>query len=81
MPASPAPALDQAVAPVPSGRDKKEAAGEPSPEGSKEPVEQNEFLFDDVDARGYFEHTDRNLYDGQDLDVPTYLRKGIKVIL
>ena len=81
VPASPAPALDQAVAPVPAGRDKKEAAGEPSPEGSKEPVEQNEFLFDDVDARGYFEHTDRNLYDGQDLDVPTYLRKGIKVIL
>ncbi|MEY3607607.1 MAG: hypothetical protein RLZZ447_395, partial [Verrucomicrobiota bacterium] len=25
--------------------------------------------------------TERNLFDGQDLDVPTYLRRGIKVSL
>ena len=33
------------------------------------------------EVRGYFEHTDRNLFEGQDLDVPTYLRKGIKLSL
>lgn len=29
--------------------------------------------------RGSFERSDRNLFEGQDLDVPAYLRKGIKV--
>ena len=28
---------------------------------------------------GFFDKTDRNLFEGQDLDVPTYLRKGIKI--
>jgi len=40
---------------------------------------QDEFGFGEVEARGHFEKTDRNLFDGHDLDVPTYLRKGIKV--
>ena len=35
----------------------------------------------DLESRGNFEKTDRNLFDGQDLDVPTYLRKGIKIVL
>jgi cell division protein FtsZ len=42
-------------------------------------AEQNEFAFSEVETRGYFDKTDRNLFEGQDLDVPTYLRKGIKV--
>jgi cell division protein FtsZ len=42
-------------------------------------AEQNEFSFKEVESRGYFDKTDRNLFEGQDLDVPTYLRKGIKV--
>lgn len=29
--------------------------------------------------RGYFDQTDKNTFDGEDLDVPTYLRKGIKI--
>ncbi|MGB0744545.1 MAG: cell division protein FtsZ [Opitutales bacterium] len=42
--------------------------------------EQEEFLFVDASAqRGYFEKTDRNLYNDEDLDVPTFLRRGIKV--
>jgi len=46
------------------------------------PVAQDEFGFDrDVESRGYFDKTDRNLFEGQDLDVPTYLRKGIKLAL
>jgi cell division protein FtsZ len=42
---------------------------------------QEEFGFGEVESRGHFEKTDRNLFDGQDLDVPTYLRRGIKVLL
>ncbi len=42
---------------------------------------QEEFGFGEVESRGHFEKTDRNLYDGQDLDVPTYLRKGIRISL
>jgi cell division protein FtsZ len=45
------------------------------------PADQNEFGFGEVESRGHFEKTDRNLFDGQDLDVPTYLRKGIKVVV
>ena len=32
-----------------------------------------------AENRGTFDKSDRNLFEGQDLDVPTYLRKGIKV--
>ncbi len=43
---------------------------------------QNEFTFGgEMESRGYFDKTDRNLFEGQDLDVPTYLRKGIKISL
>ena len=42
---------------------------------------QDEFGFGEVESRGHFEKTDRNLFDGQDLDVPTYLRKGVKIVL
>ena len=38
-------------------------------------------LAGEAESRGYFERTDRNLFEGQDLDVPTYLRKGIKIVL
>jgi cell division protein FtsZ len=42
--------------------------------------EQEEFLFVDTNAqRGYFDKTDRNLYNDEDLDVPTFMRRGIKI--
>ena len=44
-------------------------------------IAQEEFGFGEVESRGHFEKTDRNLFDGQDLDVPTYLRRGIKITL
>jgi len=52
--------------------------------GGAEPGEkpkQVEFGFqgDPVESRGAFEKSDRNLFEGQDLDLPTYLRKGIKI--
>ncbi|MDI1318721.1 MAG: cell division protein FtsZ [bacterium] len=42
---------------------------------------QEEFGFQGPPAenRGAFDKSDRNLFEGQDLDIPTYLRKGIKV--
>lgn len=49
---------------------------------SKERVleHQDEFQFIDRDAdRGYFLKTDHNEYEGEDLDVPTFMRKGIKI--
>jgi cell division protein FtsZ len=42
---------------------------------------QDEFTFSEMESRGFFDKTDRNLFEGQDLDVPTYLRKGIKISL
>ncbi|MEO7599746.1 MAG: cell division protein FtsZ [Opitutus sp.] len=42
-------------------------------------IAQEEFGFGELESRGHFEKTDRNLFDGQDLDVPTYLRRGIKI--
>jgi cell division protein FtsZ len=44
-------------------------------------VAQEEFGFGEIETRGQFERSERNLFDGQDLDVPTYLRRGIKVSL
>jgi cell division protein FtsZ len=50
----------------------------PGPASSAK-IEQNEFSFGEVESRGHFDKTDRNLFNGQDLDVPTYLRKGVKI--
>ncbi len=47
-----------------------------------QPENQDEFEFIDLDAqRGYFNRSEKNLYRGEDLDVPTYLRRGIKIRL
>ncbi len=42
---------------------------------------QAEFEFLAGEERGYFEKTEENLYEGQDLDVPTFIRKGIRIAL
>lgn len=42
-------------------------------------ADQDEFGFGEHESRGSFEKTGRNLYQGHDLDVPTYMRKGIKI--
>ncbi len=43
---------------------------------------QSEFDFPGADKyRGQFEKTDANLYEGADLDVPTYFRRGLKIVL
>ena len=50
-------------------------------EDAQTPVAQNEFGFGEIETRGQFDKTDRTMFEGQDLDVPTYLRKGIRVVL
>jgi len=40
---------------------------------------QGEFGFSAEADRGYFRDTEATLFDGQDLDPPTYLRKGVKI--
>lgn len=50
------------------------------PKNKQPDLGQEEFLFVEPDAqRGYFEKTDRNLYNGEDLDVPTFIRRGIRI--
>jgi cell division protein FtsZ len=67
-------------------RKRPSAAWRPVQPGVKDPADkpkQDEFGFQEepVENRGSFEKSDRNLFEGQDLDVPTYLRKGIKVVV
>ena len=42
----------------------------PGPRAGRQAAMPEEFGFGEVESRGQFERTDRNLYDGQDLDVP-----------
>jgi len=43
-------------------------------------LDQEEFSFvADDEQRGIFDNTERNYFDGEDLDVPTYLRRGIRI--
>lgn len=68
---------------IPTAATAATAAAVPTiPKGAASPkAAQEEFGFGEVESRGYFEKTERNLFDGQDLDVPTYLRRGIRVTL
>jgi cell division protein FtsZ len=75
-------------APVAPGKDaaEKPEGATPAPvaatgSSSAAKIEQNEFSFGEVESRGHFDKTDRNLFEGQDLDIPTYLRKGIKIAM
>lgn len=40
---------------------------------------QDEFAFGEGENRGRFDSTERNLFDGQDLDIPTFYRRGIRI--
>ncbi|HVW20538.1 MAG TPA: cell division protein FtsZ [Opitutaceae bacterium] len=80
-----APAAAEAVAAPPAAA-ASAAAEKPAPPSAARAVHQpkaaqDEFGFGELESRGHFEKTDRNLFDGQDLDVPTYLRKGIRIAL
>jgi cell division protein FtsZ len=60
-----------------SAPDNGKLPGDPPPPDKKL---QEEFAFPrPEDDRGFFEQTRRNIHEGVDLDVPTYLRRGIKL--
>ncbi len=42
-------------------------------------VEQDEFSFNEGDPRGEFEDTDGFVFEGQDLDTPAFLRRGVRI--
>jgi cell division protein FtsZ len=42
-------------------------------------VQQEEFAFTEQESRGHFDQSDRTLFEGEDLDVPTFRRRGIKI--
>ena len=54
-------------------------ASRPAVHAEKPKQEEFGFQGEPAENRGSFDKSDRNLFEGQDLDVPTYLRKGIKV--
>ncbi len=76
-PAKPSAPAERERAARPSSASAKAAAHDPNK------PQQEEFGFGGVAEpaanRGSFDKSDRNLFEGQDLDVPTYLRRGIKV--
>jgi len=74
--AAAAPAAEEEPAPVAAT-----AQAHSAPAAKAPPAQQNEFTFDEAASRGYFDRTDRTMFEGQDLDVPTYLRKGVKIVL
>ena len=58
------------------------APAKPKPAAAKPKPAQDEFAFGgDTASRGYFDNTERNLFEGQDLDVPTWQRQGLKIVL
>lgn len=76
---APAAARKAAEAAAPATKPTSSAAAAAA--AARAAARQDEFSFADGEARGRFDNTDRFLFEGQDLDTPTYLRKGIKVLL
>lgn len=59
-------------------KQRKKREGEQRPEADQQ--EEFRFVADD-EQRGIFEKTERNLFEGEDLDVPTYLRRNLRIAL
>jgi cell division protein FtsZ len=78
---TPAPVADfPETSPRETGRGDAEGLGNGRRRAGRD--DQGEFFFPSLDEnRGYFERTAENLYEGADLDVPTYLRRGLKISL
>lgn len=45
------------------------------------PAQQEEFAFAESEQRGTFDNVTRTIFDGEDLDLPTFRRRGIKIVL
>ncbi|MDQ8204418.1 cell division protein FtsZ [Pelagicoccus sp. SDUM812003] len=55
--------------------------GKPETHARPTKAEQHEFSFSEGDPKGEFENTSGTLFEGQDLDSPTFLRRGVKIAL
>ncbi len=76
-----APASQEAPATSAAGLDNVKAPAAKTKEHA-DPDSQGEFTFvADDEHRGFFDHTDRFFFEGEDIDVPTFRRRGIKVHL
>ena len=61
-------------------RRQKQSPAKDKKEDKKDALEQNTFEFmEEENQRGIFDDSSRNLYEGEDLDVPAYLRRGVKI--
>ncbi|MBK1876574.1 cell division protein FtsZ [Pelagicoccus mobilis] len=60
---------------------KKSKPSRPVVHESSKPAEQEEFSFSEGDPKGEFENSSGTIFEGQDLDSPTYLRRGVKIVL
>lgn len=60
---------------------KKPVPRRPATHKSSKNAAQEEFSFSEGDPKGEFENSDGTLFEGQDLDSPTYLRRGVKIVL
>ncbi len=66
---------------LPLDASEKKSPAKSAERAPADPVAQAEFVLGEHETRGRFEKSDRNLFEGQDLDVPTYLRQGLKLHL
>ncbi len=72
------PLVNQHIVAAPSSS----AYEEPKRKKKVHPRQQSEFNFDlEKDQRGFFSKTSSSTFNGEDLDVPTYLRRNIKLKL
>lgn len=55
------------------------AAAAAAPKLARWPAKQDEFSFADEESRGAFDEGQRTIFEGEDLDIPTYRRRGIKL--
>ena len=89
-----APVADQVMMATPNSKQSHASKLKPQPSAKtkakesrkirgrkKDPVDQNTFDFmEQENQRGIFDDlSSRNLYEGEDLDVPAYLRRGVKI--
>ncbi len=79
--ASAAVRTDEPLAGFSTPAEKKSSSRERSIAPLTTSADQVELTLGEHETRGTFEKSDRNLFEGQDLDVPTYLRQGLKLHL
>lgn len=74
------PLASEQAAPYKAQQTETKAAAKAAPARPAK-LEQPEFAFNDSEPKGEFENSSGTIFEGQDLDSPTYLRKGIKILL